>query len=248
MATRFPRPPPVRRWSAARLVTRMGDVEASARIVVWLAVLALLGVLGLFIYQFLDPALSRSRANRRCCHNNSKVIDALQAQVDVLDALVFNIIHNPPALFERAEDATADFNITTGVVQIVNDGSGSATTSGIGLVYNTTTSCVGGPGIQVNDTVIIKLEATGVPPFILTMRTQIFFCNGSLIPFQGSHAEFTLLAGTEQTYTTDFSFTYTQDMVDAGGVAIYGTASETYLIEFTNFLIFRYRPLTNIVL
>lgn len=209
-------------------------------ILIVIAIAILLGcIIGLFAYQFYDPALTRSRENKRCCNNNSKEIDSIQVLID-------NIITNPPALFERAEDIDANFNMSTVATQITNDGSGSATTPQIDLLYNTSTSCVIGPGIHVDDTVIIKLEATGVPPFILTMRTQIIFCNGTLIPFQGNHAQFTLLPGTLQTYTTDFSFTYTQDMIDAGGVAIYGTTSETYLIEFTNFLIFRYRPLTNI--
>jgi hypothetical protein len=165
--------------------------------------------------------------------------------VNNLTHILEEIVTDPPALFRRAADDDDSHNITTTPVKVMNDGTANITSPELSLLYNISTSCVIGPSINVGDTIILKIEITGFVTSLLSLSTQLRYCDGTTIPFQGTHSDFSFSSSTLVTYVTDFSFTYSEEMSNQGGVGVWAestTIGGTFLINQTNFLIFRYRP------
>jgi len=183
---------------------------------------------------------------------NSEISD-LNANVNVLDNevsgitnYIHNITTNPVSVFAQVQEVVNGTIITNAFTKLQNDASGPLSTSNYPDVYDSTTFCINGPAININDSVIIKVEITGLPSTLLALTIVALKCDGSTFEGQSPHGELDFVSGINQTYATDFFYTYTNELASAGGVALYLKTSEpgyTFTLTQLSYLIVRQHPL-----
>jgi len=217
---------------------------------------AALCILGLFIYQFFDPALSRSRENKRHIKNITEQLNTLTNQVNALInqvtliiTYIDTLILNPTSIFGLVSDIGTGQVLSAVPQQITNDGSGPLTQNIDGL-YNSTSMCVGGYKMEINDTVIVKVEVTGISTGLLSLSMQAVLCDFSPMFGQGLHGQLNFVAALNQTYEGSIFFTWTNEIEDAGGVTLLMLTSggSTFNVSYVQYLITRQRTLPPLAL
>jgi len=188
-----------------------------------------------------------------------KDVSSIQSNILVLNALVLeqqdfidHLIADQPTIFRRAVSSTGlAFQVNDTFRVLPNNAMGTLTDLNIGEVYNGTTFCVIGTGIQVGDNIIIKAEVSGTPSAIMSVSGELVFCDDQgNVTDQFPHGEVQFQSGSIQTYADDFSFTFTQEMLNHGGVTLVmrnTLAGQTFLVDIINYLIIRHRSLADII-
>lgn len=179
----------------------------------------------------------------------SEQVENVTVIADMNQVFIDAIIANPPTIMRNAQYVNDSMVITATPVQIPNDGNGNATDDNIDEVYNTTSYCVQGPSIEVDDQMIVQVEISGIPSGLFSMRVIAVYCDGfGFIPGEYAHGSIDLAAGVNQTYPTFFNFKWTQEMEDNGGVTFLAATSAGITFNFTemNYLVIRYRQIDGV--
>lgn len=205
-------------------------------------------ILGIFVYQFLDPALARSRTNKNDITSLNQDLQETNNIVNSHSTFIDNTVNDPPVIFTVVANDSAGVLITENVTTLDNKAESENTYSNSALLYDATTSCIIGPGIKVNDTLVIKIELVGTSSTLLTVQTQLVHCNLSAIENQANRGGVGLATGSEQSYITDFFLQVTQDIIDGGGLALNASSSSgtSFNLTHLHYLIFRHRPLESV--
>lgn len=218
----------------------------------------------LFLYQFLDPALSRSFRNKQDIKDINELISAIQTQLSALasqvSGLIIQIVNNTArilvietflqsvtenkiAVFSFVTEENTGQTLTPTFQKLRNDGSGSLS-SNADYLYNTTTECVIGPGIEINDTILVKVEISGETSGLMTMKFKAILCDGSPMFGQNQHGELSFGDTVNQTVSEDVFVMWTDEIETAGGITFnVSTSIGTFDIRYVQYLVFRHRLL-----